>query len=130
MYLKAVSDVAINFGSMEKEASDSTGQADVLMEMDQAKIDVHGDGCDYDADIRDDGQEMTEKDVKRLKEKARKKAKKAKMNEMKKVEEEKMKNEHEVKDTYEVEVAWCIRQLQLGLTNKGVTSDQGMLNVM
>lgn len=112
---------------MEKETGDSTGEAQILKDIDEAKVNIHDDSDEDKEDSCISGKELTAKQIKRQKEKARKKAKKEKEVQERKEEEERMKKEFEGKDAYEVEVAWCIRQLKLGLTNKGVTKDQGIL---
>lgn len=68
---------------------------------------------------------LTPEERKKLKKKAKKKEKKAKEIENKKMEEEAKLQEVQGKSQYEVEVDWCIKQLKLGLTNPGVTKDQG-----
>lgn len=115
---------------MEKDSIDNTGQEDAIRELDQAKVHIN-DISDEDVEEGDiypeelNTKKLSAEEQKKLKKKARKKAKKEKDQIAKKEEEERLKNENEGKDAYEIELAWCIRQLKLGLTNKGVTADQG-----
>ena len=72
-----------------------------------------------------EGLVLTAEEIKKQKKKAKKKERKFKEQLVKKEYQDVSAKENEGKDRYEIEVAWCIKQLKLGLTNKGVTSDQG-----
>lgn len=100
------------------------------MEKDEQKL--KGDELDSDQESpetegtnKDDSKNLTSEELKKLKKKMKKKEKKMKEQETKKAVEVEIVKENEGKDQYEIEVAWCIKQLKLGLTNKGVTKDQG-----